>query len=251
MKVKFGLIAMLGLLAGPAGVARTQQATPNAVLVELFTSEGCSDCPPADALLQQMDGKLSPTGQMVIALSEHVTYWNHDGWVDPFSQEIFTQRQKVYGDRFALDDVYTPQMVINGDQQAVGGNSATILKALAAQTAAPKATVKIVSVAADGKMLKVTFALSGELPKQGAEIFAAVAENQVTSNVNRGENSGRTLTHVAVVRTLTKVATLKGAATQTVKAPLGAGPAEAPRHLVVFAQTAGLGKVLSVATAPL
>ena len=249
MTRKLLLIAMIGCLSACA-CAQTA-VTPNAVLVELFTSEGCSSCPPADALLKQMDGKLSPSGQTVIALSEHVTYWNHDGWVDPFSQQIFTDRQSNYKERFQLDDVYTPQMVINGDSQVSGGNTQAILKALAAETAAPEASVKIVSVVIAGKILSVTFAVSGDLPKKGADILAAVAENQVTSNVSHGENGGRTLTHVSVVRTLTKVATLKGAATMTVKVPLGNGPAGAPRHLVVFAQTTGLGKVLSVATAPL
>jgi len=249
MMRKLLLIAVVG---GLSACARAQTATtPNAVLVELFTSEGCSSCPPADALLKQMDGKLSASGQTVIALSEHVTYWNHDGWVDPFSQQIFTDRQSNYKERFQLDDVYTPQMVINGDIQVSGGNGPAILKALAAETAAPAASVKIVSVVAAGKILSVTFAVSGDLPKKGADILAAVAEDQVTSNVSHGENGGRTLTHVSVVRTLTKVATLKSAATMTVKVSLGNGPAGAPRHLVVFAQTAGLGKVLSVATAPL
>jgi hypothetical protein len=252
MKRSLLLLTMLVWLT-PSGVFLHAQsaAAPNAVLVELFTSEGCSSCPPADALLAQMDGKLSPTGQTVIALSEHVTYWNHDGWVDPFSQEIFTDRQSGYKDRFKLDDVYTPQMVINGDQQVSGGNGPAILKALAAEAATPKASVKIVSVAAEGKFLKVTLAVTGELPRQGADIVAGVAENKTSSNVSRGENSGRTLTHVAVVRTLAKVGTVKAATTMTVKVPLGNGPVGAARHLVVFAQTAGQGKVLSVVTMPL
>jgi hypothetical protein len=246
------VIALIGAVAGWGFNARAQTtATPNAVLVELFTSEGCSSCPPADSLLKQMDGKLTASGQTVIALSEHVTYWNHDGWVDPFSQQVFTDRQSNYKEHFRLDDVYTPQMVINGDIQVSGGNAQAILKALAAETAVPVASVKIVSVTAVGKNLKVAFAVSGELPRQGADIVAAVAENQVTSDVSRGENGGRTLTHVSVVRTLTKVATLKGAAAMTVKVPLGSGPEAVPRHLVVFVQTVGLGKVLSVATAPL
>jgi hypothetical protein len=251
MKLKVYLIAAVGLLALSGAVAREQQAAPQAVLVELFTSEGCSSCPPADAYLQKMDGKLSATGQTVIALSEHVTYWNHDGWIDPFSQQIFTDRQSKYGERFQLDDVYTPQMVINGDQQVSGGNGPAIQKALAAQASAPTANVKIVSVAAEGKLLSVTFAVSGNLPRQGVDIVAAVAQNQARSNVSRGENTGRTLTHVSVVRTLTRVATLKSAATMTVKVPQGIAPAGVPRHLVVFAQTAGLGKVLGVATTPL
>jgi hypothetical protein len=252
MPRKLLLMAVVGAVTGWVFNARAQTAAmPNAVLVELFTSEGCSSCPPADALLQKMDGKLSSTGQIVVALSEHVTYWNQQGWADPFSQQIFTDRQSSYGDRFRLDDVYTPQMVVNGDQQVSGGNGPAIQKALAAQAAAPTVSVKIVSAAMEGKILKVTLAVSGELPRQGADIVAVVAENHVTSNVSRGENGGKTLTHVSVARTLTKVATLRNAATMTVKVPLGSGPAAAPRHLVVFAQTVGLGKVLSVATAPL
>ena len=244
-------LLLMGVVGAVVISARAQTAASNAVLVELFTSEGCSSCPPADALLQKMDGMRSPTGQTVIALSEHVTYWNHDGWVDPFSQEIFTERQSDYKEHFKIDDVYTPQMVINGDQQVSGSNGPAILKALAAENEAPVAGVKIVSVAAVGKILNVTFALSGEVPKKGVDIVAAIAEDRVTSSVSRGENSGRTLTHVSVVRTLTKVATLKSAATMTVKVPLGSGPAVAPRHLVLFAQTVGLGKVIGVTTAPL
>jgi len=249
MNLKPLLIA--GLLAACALDACAQAAAPRAVLVELFTSEGCSSCPPADTLLKQMDGKLTASGQTIIALSEHVTYWNQDGWIDPFSQLAFTARQKSYGERFKLDDVYTPQMVINGDQQLTGGNGLAVEKALAAETAAPIVSLRILDVATEGTMLSIKFAVVGDLPKQGADVVAAVAENQVTSNVGRGENGGRTLTHVSVVRTLTKVATLKAAATQTVKVSLGKTTAGAPRHLVVFAQTAGLGKVLAVAMLPL
>jgi hypothetical protein len=251
MKRKVSRVVVLALFATSLLSARGQTPVRNAVLVELFTSEGCSSCPPADGLLRKLGGKVVANGQTIIALSEHVTYWNQLGWADPFSQQIFTDRQSSYVKRFQLDDAYTPQMVINGDQQVSGGNGPAILRALAAETATSTASVKVISVEPEGKMLSVTFDLSGDLPRQGADIMIAVAENQVTSSVGRGENSGRTLTHVSVVRTLTKVATLKGAATQTVKVLVGNVPAGAPRHLVVFAQTVGLGKVLSVATIPL
>ena len=100
------------------------------VLVELFTSEGCSSCPPADTLLQKLQAQQPVDGALIIAFEEHVDYWNYLGWTDPFSQDVFTERQKSYGDRFGLSDVYTPQMVVNGDKQVQGGDGKAILDAL-------------------------------------------------------------------------------------------------------------------------
>src|ERR1700679_3524239 len=110
--------------------ASTPEAEPGAVLVELFTSEGCSSCPPADALLQQIAGKQTESGQLIVGISEHVTYWNQLGWPDPFSSDSYTERQNAYGRRFHLDSVYTPQMVINGEEQVVGSDKAAIVRAL-------------------------------------------------------------------------------------------------------------------------
>src|SRR5271169_3387392 len=125
-----GLIA---LSAQPSTHLDSKNAQPGhrAVLVELFTSEGCSSCPPADALLQQVNGKYSDAGQLIVGVSEHVTYWNSLGWSDPFSSPTYTERQNAYGQRFRLDSVYTPQMVTNGQEQIVGGNSAGLLRAFA------------------------------------------------------------------------------------------------------------------------
>jgi hypothetical protein len=143
MVVKALLIGLLG-----SGVVAVAQA-PAAVLVELFTSEGCSSCPPADSLLEQMVGKHAPSGQLVITLSEHVTYWNHDGWVDPFSQELFTERQNAYARRFHLDSPYTPQMVIDGNRQVVGNDGGGILKAIG-EEARGSGGIRIVSIKREG-----------------------------------------------------------------------------------------------------
>jgi hypothetical protein len=126
MKRKAVLCAFLfstGLFAADSRVAGSP------VLVELFTSEGCSSCPPADAVLERLDRLQPVAGAEAIVLSEHVDYWNHDGWADPFSSREYSRRQQGYADRFQLNDVYTTQMVVDGAAEFVGGDS---LRALAA-----------------------------------------------------------------------------------------------------------------------
>src|ERR1700722_14677783 len=116
---------MLALMAAPS--AMKAQRT---VLVELFTSEGCSSCPPADALLRQVNGTQTSEGQLIVGISEHVTYWNSLGWSDPFSSSTYTDRQNAYGARFGLDSVYTPQMVVNGTEQFVGSDRSSLANAI-------------------------------------------------------------------------------------------------------------------------
>ncbi len=115
------------------------------VLVELFTSEGCSSCLPADAALQEINGKKTAAGRLIVGISEHVTYWNHLGWTDPFSAESYTERQNGYAQRFHLDDVYTPQMMIDGRDQLVGSDRTGLAAALNRKSAGASVSINIVS----------------------------------------------------------------------------------------------------------
>jgi hypothetical protein len=233
--------------------ASSEQSEPRVVLVELFTSEGCSSCPPADALLRQVEGRHTESGQLIVTLSEHVTYWNHLGWSDPFSSEIYTQRQYAYGQRFHIDGVYTPQMVINGEEQIVGSDSAGLLRAIRGEEKPPSLLVHINSVSAHDHALVIDFSVTGTAPRGGADLFAVIADDTDRSSVLHGENSGRMLSHVSVARSITRVAKLSDPTEQTIQIPLPATSQFSDnqgRHLVLFAQTAGLGRVLGVDAKP-
>jgi hypothetical protein len=126
-------------LSGQAATAQSPSSRVP-VLVELFTSEGCSDCPPADALLAKLDATQPMPGAQIIVLSEHVTYWNHQGWSDPFSFDAMTERQEEYVRRLGLDSSYTPQMVVDGTEQFVGSSARALAAALQKEIAVPRHT---------------------------------------------------------------------------------------------------------------
>ncbi len=195
------------------------------VLVELFTSEGCSSCPPADRLLQQLDSK-------AIVLSEHVDYWNHLGWKDPFSSHAYTQRQEEYGRRLNTQGPYTPQIVVDGAAELLGSDGPKAVQAIAASTQRPKAVIRITRTSA-GLDVEVTGA------PHSANVFAALAENAAASQVSAGENQGRKLQHVAVLRSLRKIGSVKKGAGfhGNVDAPDGSA------RLIVFVQQADLGAI--------
>jgi hypothetical protein len=167
------------------------------VLVELFTSEGCSDCPPADELLARLDATQFVPGAQTIVLSEHVTYWNHDGWVDPYSLDEMTQRQSWYVRRFHLDSAYTPQAVVDGSAQLIGSDRAALIHAISAAAQKIKPELRIEGASWNGNT--IGFSVKGPEGSH-AVLNVALAEDATSSAVGRGENAGRTLHHVAVVR---------------------------------------------------
>jgi hypothetical protein len=190
----------------PSGSAGQPGSEPVPVVVELFTSEGCSSCPPADALLVRLQQERSVAGTQIIALEEHVDYWNDLGWNDPFSSNEFTERQRHYAESFHHGGPYTPQMVVDGQFEFVGSRSDEARKSITAAAGSPRANVKVVRnpAAPDGKEWDVSV---GSLPSvnDAAEVWLAVTETGLHSNVEAGENSGRDLFHAAVVRQLVKL----------------------------------------------
>ncbi len=243
-------IALTVALQAQTGVDAQPQKV---VLIELFTSEGCSSCPPADALLRQVNGSRTSGDQLVVGISEHVTYWNGLGWSDPFSSPLYTERQNAYSERFHLEGVYTPQMVINGAEQIVGSDRAALLSAVQAEEAQPpRVSVRILSLNVAGNTLAVSFSISGDVPAQGADLMAVLTDDSDRSSVLHGENSGQTLAHVAVARSISRVAKLHAAGERTVQVQIPATfPVAQKHHLILFAQTPGNGRVLGADTKPL
>jgi len=247
-----GLLPLFAQMTRPA--AKLENSSRATVLVELFTSEGCSSCPPADALLRQIEGMQTESGQLIVGISEHVTYWNRLGWSDPYSSEVYTARQNGYGERFHLDSVYTPQMIINGSEQIVGSDKAGLLRAFQKEWQRPQIPVRILSTKIDGRSLTLSFSVGGMIPAAGAEIVVALVDDADHSSVLRGENAGRVLSHVAVARAITQVANIHAAMEKTVEVLLPSSFQSSQtggHHLILFAQSAGLGQVIGVDTKPI
>jgi hypothetical protein len=242
-------IAALAWTAGPwpasAKAGETTARVP--VLVELFTSEGCSSCPPADAFLQKLD-RQPVAGAEMIVLSEHVDYWNHIGWKDPYSARFYSDRQSTYASRFALDGPYTPQMVVDGSSEFVGSDEALAGKAFTRALGAQKIAVRVSAISVGpGNVLKAH--VEAGAVSSDAEVLLAVALNHAESQVLHGENGGRTLTHTAVVRAMVKVGmALRGQAfARDVTVKLEPGLAPDNLRVIAFIQEAHQGKVLGAA----
>ena len=202
-----------GLPQGAVGAA-TNTGARVPVVLELFTSEGCSSCPPADALLARLEEQQPVAGAEIIALEEHVDYWDHQGWVDPFSSGQWTQRQEAYASGFGTHSVYTPELVVNGRSGFVGSHEGDAYRAVAGAAAQPRTAISVTllkSEKRDHQHLKVEVGkMQGGQSGDVAEVWLAVTEKELHSAVVGGENSGHDLHHAAVVRWLHKAGTADG-----------------------------------------
>jgi hypothetical protein len=186
----------------PLAPAADRPAAP--VIVELFTSEGCSSCPAADRLLAKLEQAQPVPGAQVIALEEHVDYWNQLGWADPFSSPQYRARQNDYAMAFHASNIYTPQMVVNGSVEFVGSDLTRAYREIGAAAQAETTRIELETApnSKDSELLDLSLHVTN--PKNGklrdSNIYLAITENNLATFVQRGENAGHTVRHSAVVR---------------------------------------------------
>ncbi|MGA2857825.1 MAG: DUF1223 domain-containing protein [Candidatus Sulfotelmatobacter sp.] len=260
----FCAFLFVGLLLSSVPAARAQSPqvqtnTPDTsrtdlhpVLVELFTSEGCSTCPPADALLAKIDAGQPIAGAQLIVLSEHVDYWDHDGWKDPNSSAQLTERQNSYEQVLKRESPFTPQLIVDGTTSPHINDPGGIGDALRKAAAAPKIPVRIGEVAVDPgipAVLRVHVETDADSDSRSADVFVAVAFNRVESQVLKGENGGKHLVHVAVVNQLIKIGKLPKGKSFSADVRVKLTPGTDPKNLrlIAFVQEPGPGKLLGAA----
>ena len=241
---------LLTMLLATAPILAQQARTP--VLVELFTSEGCSSCPPADALIARLQHDQPVPNADIIVLGEHVDYWDQLGWHDRFSSHDLTERQTEYAQRLNVEDPYTPQMVVDGTAQFTGNDSTQALRAIALSARTPKLALTLSTPALDGNRINLSVSsATANLPR--ADLIAALVETTASTQVAQGENKGRTLHHVSIVRDMRKIGTTKQLASPLFFSFLV--PKDAPLmnlRIIVFVQQPNQGAVIAAAssTAP-
>ena len=228
-------------------VAVAASPPPAPVLVELFTSEGCSSCPPAETVLERLAREQPIAGVRVVAIGEHVDYWDGPEWRDRYASPEFSRRQQRYA-RVLPSSIYTPQAVIDGRRQVVGGDERSLRAAIVESARRPRGTVTLAADAGrEPRTFRVDASWAGGVE---ADVYLATVEHGSTSAVTGGENAGRTLRHTPLARTLVKLGTGKGTFRGSFTAPADPAPGGA-REVVVFVQQRGQGAVVATGVAPL
>jgi hypothetical protein len=243
-------VYLLIFVATTTGCLWAADAARTPVLLELFTSEGCSSCPPADRLLEMLDRTQPIAGTEIIVLSEHVDYWNSQGWHDPFSSAALTQRQGQYASKLNMESVYTPQLIVDGHSELVGSNAVKVKQVVELAAREEKASLRIETLGPQGKKSRVR--VSSQHWPSGvsgrATLFLAIASNQAQSRVSAGENSGKQLTHVSVVRSLQSLGEIAVGVPLSRDVVIPVNPAEKDSvRVVAFIQDIKSLRVLGVA----
>jgi hypothetical protein len=250
--ITIAALSFILTLAPTSAPTQTPKPSRTPVVVELFTSEGCSSCPPADALLAKLDHDQPVLTAEIIVLGEHVDYWDELGWHDRFSAHQFTDRQSQYASRFHAEDVYTPQMIVDGTDQFVGNDSTHALQAIQHASRTPKFPLALSHPIVDGHRISASVSTAAPPAQLQGDLYAALVDPKDSTDVRRGENSGHRLQHAGVVRTMQHIGSLKDLSSKTYEFSLTAPPDATPAtmRVVVFAQRAGQGPVLGAVCAP-
>jgi hypothetical protein len=220
IKIFFILAVFIGSAGGLAVVSSTRsknlQAPPGFALVELFTSEGCSSCPPADEALVQLEKKF---GSSLFVVGFHVDYWDRLGWKDPFSDKSYSLRQQNYGSFFGLESIYTPQAVVNGRVQMVGSDQGRLVQVIGDEL--KKNNTNSLRLDASGQtagQVQVSFKTN---PTSGDQLVLALVQLSAEDHVTSGENKGRLLRHINIVRSFTTISPATGQGKVLVGVPPG------------------------------
>jgi hypothetical protein len=250
------LILAAMLYAGQSLPPQAGSASRTPVLVELFTSEGCSSCPPADQVLAQLDAKQPVAGAEIVVMSEHVDYWNSLGWKDPFSAATFTDRQNAYSSSLGNSGIYTPQMIVDGKTEFIGNEISEAIGAIAGAARTPKAPIAVSVISSDNASAKIRVQLNSAPPiarGDSADVYVAVVENNLSSNVARGENKGQKLNHVAVVRLLNDLGHLPADRPYSTESVLkiSASWKRPDLRIIAFVQTNKKRQVIALSKVPL
>lgn len=270
MKLSFAIstvfsfsVLALGMALGPSTTSSQPQLSGASspagvpVIVELFTSEGCSTCPPAEALLATFEAQQPISHAQVIALEEHVDYWNSSGWVDPFSSKEWTDRQQDYAASLGNKNPYTPQLVVNGHTELVGSREGQARQVIEAAAAVAKTDISVTPAQSDKhnaarfdvSVGKIVSGAAGDAP----EVWLAITEAGLHSAVTRGENSGKELNHASVVRVLRKIGTADqrkdSSFSKNVAVGLDSGWKRQNLRAVVFVQERKSRQILGAAVA--
>jgi hypothetical protein len=225
-------ISLTSLLAFSFSKMDRKSADSNFVVLELFTSQGCSSCPSADKLLAKTYEEAQKNHMQLFVLSYHVDYWDRLGWKDPFSQSLFTKRQYEYAKQFGLQGVYTPQVVVNGAKEFVGSDSRKLNSVLESNLN-PKAKIDISLEDVKWQNSQVSFGYNLKGDFKNSQLQVAILSKKEETNIPRGENSGLKLAGSNVVRVLQ---TVKTAEKSTISVALPKDLTQGNTRIIVFVQ---------------
>lgn len=243
--------------ATTSGGTASEPAARAVVVAELFTSEGCSSCPPADALLRQLLSTQPIEGVEIVGLGSHVDYWDNLGWRDPFSSALFSQRQSSYGAAvFRSGQIYTPQLVVDGALECLASDPTAVRRTILEAARALKGTLSVTAAPVSGTGAVIT--IHGQVPSAlrrtgNADVVVAVTQDGLVTRVQRGENQGRTLSHSAVVRSLAPVGHLSSqqfAVNLSTTLRLDPGWESGALRIVAFVQEAASRRIIAAGSAP-
>jgi hypothetical protein len=249
MRAVLGALVLAALSSCTPATERSAYAGPpgerQPVILELFSSEGCSSCPPADIVLASLSKGQPVPGAEVIALELHVDYWNYLGWSDPFSDAAYSARQRAYGAAFHQRGIYTPQLVVDGHAELLGSDAGGAKEAILTASRTPKARVTIATK--DGKIAVNVADVPG--PREAASVWLALTEENLHTDVPRGENAGSRLAHGPIVRRLSRLGAADPGFTGEVAPALDPAWKKENLRAVVFVQRDGSLQIVGVGVA--